>query len=261
MKWLGAVPEQFAPTKTLADIVPAVRPKFEQLLSHATSLGLKPTIRSAGRTCAEQQYQLGAGYSQAAMCRSMHTLGHAIDIDVIPSTCANYTKLGQWWESQGGVWGGRWTQFGACGDAGHFQYGFDGAGAVPVSVCPEGLSLAACQKLRSDYLTKAMAVRTSGGGVLTSLAIIAVGVGFVWAALKVKPGSRLKRNPRVNISAARDEMWVYLQSLKHGTEEMQRQLKRKLDTTVKKLSNKTGRSVDEIWALLETEARKAGDMR
>lgn len=191
--WLGAVtPEAFAPTKSLADVVPSVRPKFEALIAYATSLGLKPSIRSAGRTCAQQNEQKEAGYSQASMCRSMHVLGHAIDLDVSPSTCANYTKLGEWWEKQGGVWGGRWTNFGPCGDSGHFHYGFDGAGAVPSSVCPDGLSLGQCQTLRSDYLTKAMNAPTSakGGGLLTGALIILVGVGFVWATLQIKPGKR-----------------------------------------------------------------------
>ncbi|MDP9145304.1 MAG: M15 family metallopeptidase, partial [Actinomycetota bacterium] len=224
--WLGAIPEAFAPTKTLADVVPSVRPKFEALLAYATSLGLKPVIRSAGRTCAEQNAMKAEGWSQAALCRSMHTLGHAVDLDVVPNNCASYTKLGAWWEKQGGVWGGRWTQFGPCGDQGHFQYGFDGAGAVPTSVCPEGLSLAECEKLRSDYLTKAMAVRTSGGGVLTAAAIILVGVGFVWATLGIKPGKKLFGNPKVDITNAVHQMWVYQQSIVHGTEQMQRQLRK-----------------------------------
>lgn len=259
--WLGAVtPEAFAPTKTLMDVVPEVRPKFEALIAYAKSIGLSPSIRSAGRTCAQQNEQKEAGYSHASMCRSMHVLGHAIDIDISPSSCANYTKLGEWWEKQGGVWGGRWTQFGACGDAGHFHYGFDGAGAVPSSVCPDGLTLAECQKLRSEYLTKEMANagKPKVSALATGAVIVLVGVGFVWAALSVKPGSRVKENPKVDISNAVHEMWVYQQSLAHGTEQMQRQLRKKLDTTVKRTAKRLGFSVEETWTLLSERAQKYG---
>jgi hypothetical protein len=164
VRWLGAVePEAYAPTKTLADVVASVRPKFEQLVAHATSLGMKPAIRSAGRTCEEQHEQVALGYSHADLCRGMHVMGHAVDLDLSPSTCATYTKLGEWWEQQGGVWGGRWTQFGACGDSGHFQYGLGSptAGAVPTSLCPSGVTLQQCKKIREDYLSKNL----GGGGV------------------------------------------------------------------------------------------------
>lgn len=65
---------------------------------------------------------------------------------------------------------------------------------------------------------------------------------------------------RVDLSAARDEMWVYLQSLEHGTEQMQRQLKRKLDATIRRLAKRTNRSEEEVRQLLETEARKEQGM-
>lgn len=153
LRWLGAAGEHAS--GTLEDVVPEVRPKFDALLARATSLGMQPKVRSAGRTCAEQQEQVKLGYSHADLCRSMHVLGHAVDLDLQPNACATYTALGQWWESQGGVWGGRWKQFGACGDAGHFQYGFSGAGAVPTSICPSGVSLSDCEQIRSSYLDAA----------------------------------------------------------------------------------------------------------
>jgi len=197
VQWLGAATvELFQPTKTLDDLVPAVRPKVEALIAYATAHGWSPKIRSVGRTCSAQQEQVDLGYSQADFCRSMHTLGHAIDLDLIPNTCETHTKLGEWWESQGGVWGGRWKQFGACGDMGHYHFGFNGAQAVPTSVCPSGVTYEQCVKVRQEYLEKAFAGAGatgpggSGMGILSGLAIVAVGVGIVWATVRVKPGAR-----------------------------------------------------------------------
>lgn len=155
--WLGAALELYQPTGTLDDLVPAVRPKFDALIAQAKAFGFTIKVRSVGRTCAAQQEQVDLGYSQADFCRSMHVIGHAADFDIVPNTCASYTKLGEWWEKQGGVWGGRWKQFGACGDAGHFHFGFNGAQAVPTSVCPSGVTYDKCLEVRRDYLQKAFA--------------------------------------------------------------------------------------------------------
>lgn len=140
------------PTGTIADIVPEARPKFAQLLERASSWGLKPKISSVGRTCAQQAalYQQGSQTTQANLCRSWHVLGRAMDVRLSPDTCSSYTKLGEYWESIGGTWGGRWKQFGACGDAGHFQ--FASSGAVPLDVCPSGCSLSQCEAIRVAYL-------------------------------------------------------------------------------------------------------------
>ena len=89
------------PTGTLSDIVPTVRPAFQQLLGKAAALGMRPHIRSAGRTCADQDVQLRAGASHASGCRSWHTMGRAVDLDLSPNTYASYELLGQWWEEQG----------------------------------------------------------------------------------------------------------------------------------------------------------------
>lgn len=145
----------FEPTHSIEDIVPEARPAFETLLKTAHSLGLSPSVgkHGAGRTCATQQMLkgMGPGVTGAGMCRSFHVIGRALDIDLYPSTCANYTKLGEFWESMGGTWGGRWTQFGACGDARHFQWS-GGHGSVPESICPSDVSLKECEELRRAYL-------------------------------------------------------------------------------------------------------------
>jgi hypothetical protein len=206
IEWLAESVETYQPTGTLDDLVPSVRPKFDELLAQATAWGMSPHLRSVGRTCAQQAEQAKLGYSHADLCRGTHVLGHAVDLDLSPNACATYTKLGQWWESRGGVWGGRWTQFGACGDAGHFHYGFGGAQAVPTSVCPSGVTLEQCKQIREAYLDAAFGAETVGpsrSGLVTGLAIVAVGVAFVWATLRVRPGAAVAPGLRENPNRAR----------------------------------------------------------
>lgn len=171
----------FVPTKTLQDIVPEVRPRFEELLAHATALGLQPKIREAGRTCATQAQYMTQGVTYAALCRSAHIIGHAIDLDIYPSNCPTYTKLGEWWEAQGGTWGGRWTQFGACGDMGHYHWLPGQAGAVSEAICPKGVSLEQCEQIREDYLTAAFNKKLGGKdrSWLWGLGLGVVGFGAV----------------------------------------------------------------------------------
>ena len=187
VEWLGAAqPEPYA-TGTLADLVPEVRVEVDQLIAEATKRGMKPHVRSVGRTCEQQAEQVKLGFSQAGLCRSMHVLGHAVDLDLSPNACSTYTALGQWWEGRGGVWGGRWKQFGECGDAGHFHYGLDKAQAVPTSLCPADVTLAQCRALRSEYLTKAHA---AGGKSERGYNLLAVGTFAVVGILAVVAYSR-----------------------------------------------------------------------
>lgn len=220
--WTGAVTTHtYLPTKTLEDVVPSVRPQFEALLAHASSLGLSPKIRSAGRTCEEQAEQVKLGFSHADLCRSMHVLGHAVDLDLTPNTCESHTKLGTWWESRGGVWGGRWGQFGPCGDMGHYHYGFSGAGAVPTATCPSGVTLEQCQKLREEYLDRAHAAGpgvSSRSGLWAGLAIVAAGAAFVWAALNVKPGrlAVVRGNPLLVNPLRKDRIAAVASSIRNN---------------------------------------------
>lgn len=179
VQWLGAVPEPYA-TKTLDDLVPEVRVHVDALIAEATRRGMKPKVRSVGRTCEQQAEQVKLGYSQAGLCRSMHTVGHAVDLDLSPNVCSTYTELGKWWEARGGVWGGRWTQFGPCGDAGHFHWGFSGAQAVPTSLCPGDVTLAECREIRENYLKKAFSSR---GGSERGYNLLAVGTFAVIGVL------------------------------------------------------------------------------
>lgn len=141
-------PEATRRLKTLDAIVPSARPAFEALLEHAKQRGFQPYIVSAVRTCREE-----AGLTATKVRRSWHVLGRAVDVELhargdLASIADAYVELGAWWESQGGIWGGRWVTLypvphppGWCGapelpgDTCHFQWtGTDEH--VPVSVWP-----------------------------------------------------------------------------------------------------------------------------
>ena len=171
-----AVTTAFVPTGTLADIVPAARPKFEQLLAQATAWGMQPRIRGAGRTCAMQE-AISAGATRAGMCRSVHVIHRALDIDLSPGGCETYTKLGQFWESIGGTWGGRWTSIWPdCGDRGHFHYLPPHQQAVPTSICPKGLTLEQCEAAREAYLRQQFGVSGGVPGWAWGVGIVSAGV-------------------------------------------------------------------------------------
>lgn len=116
--------------KTLARVAPSAREPFERLIAEATRRGYMPHIVSAVRTCQEQ-----GGLAATRAKRSWHVFGHAIDLELHKGAPKDdpaklYRELGEWWEAQGGTWGGRWTELypvapgvpGASGDPLHFQW-------------------------------------------------------------------------------------------------------------------------------------------
>jgi hypothetical protein len=147
-------------------------------LARRTDMDL--VIRSGRRTCAEQQdlYAIGRSHNlssapvtYAAGCRSWHVLGRAVDLYIVdPATgnplasCAAYEALGELWEQMGGVWGGRFSGFGSCGDAGHFEWH---PGTTIEDFCPDP---SACSEV------EARVVRQIG---LAKLANVALAFGIV----------------------------------------------------------------------------------
>lgn len=148
---------------TLKAIVPEARPHFQALLEQAQMWKMRPYIASALRTCEDQQ-----GLSQSAVrgCKSWHTLGRAIDLELRnedggAGTADTYQLLGEFWEWMGGTWGGRWTKTypqglpgfpdAGPGDPVHFQW-TDGAGRVPDELCPKGIDLDDCQRYADRYM-------------------------------------------------------------------------------------------------------------
>lgn len=156
----GTMKRVFQPTGTLDDIVPGARWAFEELIGYAEELGLEPRVVSAGRTCAQQDALAarGAHVTGASGCSSWHVFGRAVDLSIDPPTCEAYRRLGAFWERLGGFWGGRWTQFGPCGDAGHFHLPDARATAEgSPAYCPPDPS--SCEAFRREYLEKQFAPR------------------------------------------------------------------------------------------------------
>jgi hypothetical protein len=118
--------------RTLTHIAPEARGAFAALLAEATARGYLPAVVSAVRTCEEQ-----AGLAHTKAARSWHVFGRAVDIELRKGPPKDdptkfYRELGEWWEAQGGTWGGRWVTLypdglpgiagGAPGDLVHFQW-------------------------------------------------------------------------------------------------------------------------------------------
>lgn len=127
---------------SLAGIVPSALPAFVDLLDQAEAWGMQPKIGDALRTCADQQASGGKVKE-----RSWHVLGRAIDLELHGVDA--YRRLGEYWESIGGTWGGRWTDlYPPDGDFQHFQWS-GGRDGIPESIWPKGMP---CEEARARYL-------------------------------------------------------------------------------------------------------------
>lgn len=128
---------------TLSGIVPSALPAFSELLEQAKAWGMKPRIVSALRTCDEQRSSAASKVYE----RSWHVLGRAVDLELHGSGA--YMRLGQFWESMGGTWGGRWMElYPPDGDFMHFQWSA-GRDGIPDSLWPKGER---CETARERYL-------------------------------------------------------------------------------------------------------------
>jgi hypothetical protein len=159
--------------KTLNHVVAQARPMFEALLAEAKRRGFMPSIVSAVRTCTEQ-----GGLAQSKAKRSWHVFGRAVDIELHKGAPKDdpakfYRELGEWWEEQGGTWGGRWTDIypnglpgiagGTPGDLVHFQFTPPPlTTGVPVALWPKD---ATCEEVSAA----AAAYFANGGSRVPSL--------------------------------------------------------------------------------------------
>jgi len=176
--------DQIDPKGLLPGVHWKLRAKFLELNDACLKrYGMYLKVRSGTRTCREQneQYGIGRTYNLHAKpvtgaqgCRSWHVLGRAIDADPVDAhtgaplrDCAYYTRAGELWESMGGEWGGRWTSFGPCGDAGHFQWR---DGLTMSQVCPDP---SRCEEVtRAVIDTRGPPVATASTGLLTASAFL-----------------------------------------------------------------------------------------
>lgn len=101
---------------SLTDLTSDTQAAVARLLAHAKERGLTVRIDSTRRTCDEQaaiyaqgRTTPGAIVTQVKGCGSYHVLGRAVDIFIGSLDCADYQELGEFWESIGGTWGGRFS--------------------------------------------------------------------------------------------------------------------------------------------------------
>lgn len=89
------------------------------LLAQLAPYGIRATITSGVRSRQEQQQlyrQRGRNpYPVARPGMSKHELGRAVDVSADRSTLE---VLARYWESWGGIWGGRWRS----ADPVHFEF-------------------------------------------------------------------------------------------------------------------------------------------
>jgi hypothetical protein len=87
------------------------------LIQHAKTLGYEVTLGEAYRTPEQAQWNAEQG---RGIARSLHMLRLAIDLNLYKNGTwlpkdDDHRPLGEWWESQGGTWGGRF------GDGNHYS--------------------------------------------------------------------------------------------------------------------------------------------
>ena len=92
------------------------------LLDQAHALGYEVTVGEAYRTPAQAALNQKAGIG---IGHSLHTRSLAIDLHLFKgesflTETICYQALGEWWEQQGGSWGGRFN------DGNHFSLMFEG---------------------------------------------------------------------------------------------------------------------------------------
>jgi len=102
--------------------------KFGMLSVYAGCIDIRFIVTAYTRTAAEQSklYKEGKSKLDGYKKKSYHQLDRARDIVIIDGNdmpiwefTSNYTRLGEFWESLGGVWGGRWESLKDCY---HFQH-------------------------------------------------------------------------------------------------------------------------------------------
>ncbi len=103
-----------------------------RLIVHATELDYEPTLGEAYRTPEQAAINAKKG---TGIEHSLHCDRLAIDILLfkggiyLTSTC-DYEQLGEWWESIGGTWGGRFKRDPVTGKGGpdgdHFSLAYQG---------------------------------------------------------------------------------------------------------------------------------------
>lgn len=94
--------------------------KVAELILFATSRGYELTFGDAYRSQeqANKNAAMGIGISNSLHCKRLAIDFNLFKDGVYLSKTEDYTELGLFWESIGGVWGGRFKR----GDGNHFEW-------------------------------------------------------------------------------------------------------------------------------------------
>lgn len=105
---------------SISQLIPELQPFARDLVGAAGAAGLQPRITSTRRSTAEQtrlyrRYLAGLNpFPVAPPGTSAHEFGFAFDMVVSPLDAL--TDVGAYWQAQGGIWGGEFS------DPVHFEY-------------------------------------------------------------------------------------------------------------------------------------------
>ncbi len=93
-----------------------------ELIREAITQGFQITLGEALRSPAQAalNQKTGAGIAHSLHCDSLAIDLHLFKQGAYLDDTAAYTSLGEWWEQQGGTWGGRF------GDGNHFSLSYQG---------------------------------------------------------------------------------------------------------------------------------------
>ena len=160
----------------MSGLTPDTQAMVDRLLAYARRQGYGARVASERRTCGEQDALYAKGRTTsggivtgAPGCRSWHTWGRAVDIYIPGWPDEAYRKLGAYWQSIGGRWGGDF------GDPGHFEWH---PGVDISDVCPSGTDCNRAVEAGIPMGTNYAAVTAT----LTAAAI--VGSFYAWKALR-----------------------------------------------------------------------------
>lgn len=169
----------------LEEITPDTREALAKLFAFSKNrLGKVPRLTSTKRSCAEQNALFAKGrtspgplVTNARGCFSWHVLGRAADILLDGGTVADYETLGRFWESLGGVWGGRIE---GLDDYGHFEWH---PGVTIEQLCP---SPDACNAAEQRSFAIRLLPPKNQGIVALTVAIAVFGSWFAFTQLQEK---------------------------------------------------------------------------
>lgn len=164
----------------LSKLTPDTKQAVDRLIDYAISLGYDPKIVSAFRSCDEQNRIYAQGrtapgsiVTNARGCVSWHTWGRAVDINLgSKATVPDYERLGVFWRTLGGKWGGDFK------DYGHYEFH---PGVSIGSVCPVPGD---CSNMVYDAGLPAPAVGASDAKPTLSSATVKTGTNrWLWGSL------------------------------------------------------------------------------